>query len=79
MTRFKGKNKVKWYSITEQTPTDTGYYLVCYDNSLPTHSRYSIAQWLHSENDWSFTTQNKAHISYWTHLPDPPEGFFEEW
>lgn len=78
MTRFKGKNKVKWYSITEQTPTDTGYYLVCYDNSLPTHSRYAIAQWLHSENDWSITTQNKDNISHWAFLPNPPEGFIEE-
>ena len=79
MTRFKGKNKVKWYSSIEHPPTETGYYLVCYDNRLPKHSRYSIEQWLQSENDWNIETRNAANIAYWAYLPDPPEGFIEEW
>jgi hypothetical protein len=78
MTRFHGKNKIKWFCVTEQTPTETGYYFVCHDNSLPAHSRYSIEQWLHSENDWNPATHNKSAITHWAYLPDLPDGFNDE-
>ena len=79
MTRFQGHYKIDWTALDEQLPPETGYYFVCHDNSLPSHSRYSIEMWLSSENSWAIGTPNRDNIKYWAYLPDLPEGFEEKW
>ena len=79
MTRFQGKYIIDWTAVEEQQPTESGYYFVCYNNSVPKHSRYSIEMWLNSENNWVQGTRNRDSIEYWAYLPDLPEGFKEEW
>lgn len=79
MTRFQGHYKIDWTAVDAQLPTETGYYFVCYNNSVPKHSRYSIELWIKSENDWAQGTKNRDNIVYWAYLPDLPEGFNEEW
>lgn len=79
MTRFQGHYKIDWTAIEERQPPESGYYFVCYNNSVSKHSRYSIEMWLKSENNWVQGTRNRESIEYWAYLPDLPEGFNEEW
>lgn len=58
---------MKWISVKDQMPEESGQYIVC------TKKKGVYCTWFYT-NEGSFGAKGATHITHWMPLPNPPKG-----